>query len=101
MDANPCGSWLASDDGGTGAIDVTERTPSLASQLPQGLRWAVRLRDECKSHVGVSLLAIGTTRSRMVRQMTPSRAGEGLQGSVVGSEHAVGMQTLWELVCQR
>jgi ribosomal protein S27E len=49
VNAKPCGSWLASDDGGTSAIDVTERTPSLASQLPQGLRWAVREWDGCKS----------------------------------------------------
>jgi hypothetical protein len=31
-----CRSWLANDDGGTFNIEVTVRSPSLASQLLQG-----------------------------------------------------------------
>ncbi|KAE9641875.1 hypothetical protein EJA70_20525 [Pseudomonas sp. PB103] len=35
-DREPCGSWLASDDGGSVDILGTDKPPSLASQLPQG-----------------------------------------------------------------
>jgi hypothetical protein len=31
-----CGSWLASDSGGSVKFIVIDRTSSLASQLPQG-----------------------------------------------------------------
>ena len=98
----PCGSWLASEGGGTSSIPLPDTPSSRASRAPTGSLCRSRYLHAPEDPVGAGLPAKAAAHSTYLglthRHREQARL---LQGVCVSPGICMHPRTLWELACQR
>src|SRR6187401_3193781 len=98
----PCGSWLASDSGGSGTIDVEWTGPIAGKPAPTVVLGVRRFWVHSLNLVGAGLPAIAVGQApSMLNVLAPSRASPLPQLFWVFADSGYTHSTLWELACQR